>query len=202
MKIINTLFWGRIFIWTATREDDSWQMTDDSPSIWEAITIPKSLHLTVEDWIFNISKSSKKSISHKPDSVSDKSEGHHLSCPVIASGIIAAYPFLLPVNGKSNGPPEPFAGTGIYVALQHARFTRCACYHEQLWALTSHFHPYVALRRHGYFLWHFLFPIDREPAVNRCIALCCPDFPSRINSERWPADRRAKLQDLKLRIQD
>src|SRR5689334_24089466 len=27
------------------------------------------------------------------------------------------------------------------------------------------------------FLWHYLVPVNREPAVNRCVALCCPDFP-------------------------
>src|SRR5690348_5181163 len=36
----------------------------------------------------------------------------------------------------------------------------------------------------GYFLWHCLLPgdlildkITRYPALHRCIALCCPDFP-------------------------
>ena len=29
----------------------------------------------------------------------------------------------------------------------------------------------------GNFLWHSLFPFYRDPAIHRCIALCCPDFP-------------------------
>jgi hypothetical protein len=30
----------------------------------------------------------------------------------------------------------------------------------------------------GNFLWHLLFPNQVEdPAVSRCVALCCPDFP-------------------------
>lgn len=39
--------------------------------------------------------------------------------------------------------------TILYVAFQHARFTRKWCYHQKPWALTPHFqpHPYPRQRR-------------------------------------------------------
>ena len=40
----------------------------------------------------------------------------------------------------SNGPFSAM----VYVAFQHARFTRDPCHHGKPWALTSRFHPYPA----------------------------------------------------------
>ena len=38
----------------------------------------------------------------------------------------------------------------------------------------------------GYFLWHCLSPTSRGPAIHRCIALRCPDFPPRwIGTIAW-----------------
>ena len=37
--------------------------------------------------------------------------------------------------------------------------------------------PVAGMRRGSYFLWHFLLALARHPALNRYIALCCPDFP-------------------------
>ena len=70
----------------------------------------------------------------------------------------------------------------LYMAFQHARFTLPACYQAETWALTPHFHPHHAMHD-SYFLWHCLLAIH-HPAVNRYVALCCPDFPtlSRIGS--------------------
>ena len=65
---------------------------------------------------------------------------------------------------------------GIYMAFQHTRFTHYICYHIQLWALTSHFHPYHAFGVTVIFCGTFSTP-EAWPAVNRCVALCCPDFP-------------------------
>jgi hypothetical protein len=42
---------------------------------------------------------------------------------------------------------------------------------------------YCASTKGGYFLWHCLVPFKRKPAVSRCVALCCPDFPTRFVSE-------------------
>ncbi len=40
--------------------------------------------------------------------------------------------------------------------------------------------------RDGYSLWHCLFPLVRDPAVHRCVALCCPDFPPyAFGVQRW-----------------
>lgn len=35
----------------------------------------------------------------------------------------------------------------------------------------------------GHFLWHCLFPLSQDPALHRCDALSCPDFP-RMNIMR------------------
>lgn len=65
----------------------------------------------------------------------------------------------------------------------------------------------TASHKDGYFLWHsFLFctlrqaclsadrlSVTKQPVVNRCIALSCPDFPPRINTKRQPADRNVKV---------
>ena len=63
----------------------------------------------------------------------------------------------------------------VYVAFQHARFTRAAGYPTTPWALTPRFHPHLS--RGSYFLWHLLWMLSHPPALNRYIALCCPDFP-------------------------
>ena len=124
----------------------------------------------------------KKSISHKPDSVIPIKSGRpsfiwlqHYCCN------LAAYP------SARAGRPQ----TLIYVALQHTRFTRgcillCCTVSSYLT-----FSPSFRRRRNSYFLWHCLLPVilrqaqdDKPPAVNRCVALCCPDFPFRINTER------------------
>jgi len=36
----------------------------------------------------------------------------------------------------------------------------------------------------GNFLWHFLFPQQRDLPVKKYGALCCPDFPLRFPSNR------------------
>ena len=39
--------------------------------------------------------------------------------------------------------------------------------------------PFDVKSNGGNFLWHYLVPVKyQEPAVNRCVALCCPDFPT------------------------
>jgi hypothetical protein len=39
--------------------------------------------------------------------------------------------------------------------------------------------PSIALATEGsHFLWHFLLAVSNQPAIHRCIALCCPDFPT------------------------
>ena len=63
----------------------------------------------------------------------------------------------------------------VYVAFQHARFTRAGSYPPAPWALTPRFHPHLS--RGSYFLWHLLWMFAHPPALNRYIALCCPDFP-------------------------
>jgi hypothetical protein len=106
---------------------------------------------------------------------------HHLSGPCIAAGI-----WLPTLPGTSemivNGPltfhwPQSKLRSrepGIYVAFQHARFTRPANYLPGPWALTPRFQPHPkAVIFCGTLCWRY----SRHPALNRCIALCCPDFP-------------------------
>ena len=68
------------------------------------------------------------------------------------------------------------------MAFQHARFTRRALLHEAVGSYST-FSPLPRMKRDGYFLWHCLYHEARAtmtPALNRYIALCCPDFPSRM----------------------
>ena len=67
----------------------------------------------------------------KPDPVIPiNRDCHHLSVPVITHRDQSAYP----VSRTSS--PQMI----LYVAFQHARFTRKWCHHQKLWAFTPHFH--------------------------------------------------------------
>jgi hypothetical protein len=44
--------------------------------------------------------------------------------------------------------------------------------------LLPHVFTFIPLSQESNFLWHFLLAPKHHPAVSRCIALCCPDFPS------------------------
>jgi len=96
--------------------------------------------------------------------------GYHLSVPKVTNRNQAAYP------PSSN---EPFSGDGI------CGISACKVYPQMMLpskAVGSYptFSPLpsVALAKEGsYFLWHYLFLISQDPAIHRCIALCCPDFP-------------------------
>ena len=71
----------------------------------------------------------------KPDPVIPiNRDCHHLSVPVITHRDQSAYP----VSWTSS--PQ----TILYVAFQHARFTRKWCHHQKLWAFTPHFHLFSA----------------------------------------------------------
>ena len=58
----------------------------------------------------------------------------------------------------------------VYLAFQPTRFIRLSCCQETLCALTTHFHPYLfyIFRAGGYFLRHYLLPINRYPPVRWC----------------------------------
>lgn len=66
----------------------------------------------------------------KPDFV----VSYHLSAPSVTRRVQSAYP---PARASS---PQ----TLVYVAFQHARFTRHGCYHQRPWALTPRFHLFLA----------------------------------------------------------
>lgn len=118
----------------------------------------------------------------KPDSVPSPEGhgGHHLSVPTVAGRDRAAYPSPNPSPEAWTSRPWPHPGgwgPEIYVAFQHARFTPLSRRRDRAWALTPRFHPCRRGSGGGHSLWHFLFPPKRDPAVHRCAALCCPDFP-------------------------
>ena len=107
--------------------------------------------------------------------------GHHLSGLAITGKILL--PTLLRSRFKRDQTSRFQAQ--VYMALQHTRFTQLLYYYNNPWALTSHFHPHPP-SADSYFLWHFLLPVNfqqvkpnKQPALNRCVALCCPDFPLR-----------------------
>ena len=106
---------------------------------------------------------------------------------------LAAYPPLRIVANAANEPPACLSAPAVYVALQHPKFTHPAHYCAGPWALTSHFHPYPPCSRRLFSVALFLSRKIEKPAINRCIALRCPDFPPRINAERQPADRNTKI---------
>jgi len=80
----------------------------------------------------------------KPDSVSSAEafgEGwcdYHLSVPKLTKRDQSAHPVPCPpFGGSRTSRPQAI----LYVAFQHARFTRMYDHSYKLWALTSHFHP-------------------------------------------------------------
>src|SRR3984957_17605346 len=81
----------------------------------------------------------KKLPTCKPDPVPAQlcathkfSGGHHLSGPCITAGI-----WLPTLRHRAGRPRSP-----VYVAFQHARFTRAGSYLPAPWALTPRFHPH------------------------------------------------------------
>jgi len=93
------------------------------------------------------------------------------------SASLAAYPPALPACGRHwTGSPR---GRFIWhCSMQGLPDPSIACRIRRLL-------PYVFILTArsfrsldgGHFLWHCLFPPSRDPAINRCIALSCPDFP-------------------------
>jgi hypothetical protein len=50
--------------------------------------------------------------------------------------------------------------------------------------LLPHIFTLIRQLTDSYFLWHSLLACARHPAVSRCIALCCPDFPPPLPKQR------------------
>src|SRR5688500_14137746 len=70
---------------------------------------------------------------YKPDSVSRLGRNHyHLSAMAVANHLY------LPTLDHQASSTQAV----LYMAFQHARFTRYCRYQQQPWALTPHFHPY------------------------------------------------------------
>lgn len=105
-------------------------------------------------------------------------QGYHLSGPAITNRILLpTLQRLQPYGCNRAGRPPPL----IYMAFQHTRFTHSTDYPMEPWALTPRFHPYPDAGTGTVIFCGTFFPQNfgpAEPAVNRCAALCCPDFPS------------------------
>ncbi len=123
--------------------------------------------------------------------------GYHLSAPAITYRNQSAYP------SASN---EQFSGADL------CGISACKVYPQimlPLNAVSSYltFSPLSCSRWDSYFLWHFLFPTlrqaqDRDPAIHRCIALCCPDFPipPKAGSIAWLVAKFLKELTAKINI--
>lgn len=143
----------------------------------------------------------KNSISHKPDSVTlPHTAGERPSfiwplhycrdlalhfCRDVAPHCCGTLlPTLQPTPKGSGGPPSK---TGICGITAHKVYPSLILLYGTVSSyLTFSSLPSVALAKEGrYFLWHFLLSrfSTGQPAVNRCVALCCPDFPSLIKRD-------------------
>ena len=71
--------------------------------------------------------------AYKPDSVSRISE----TTIIYLRWLLPAHLYLPTLDHQASSPQAV-----LYMAFQHARFTRYCRYQQQLWALTPHFHPY------------------------------------------------------------
>jgi hypothetical protein len=108
---------------------------------------------------------------------------YHLSCPCITTWIYL--PTLQPGPGTGPTDEQP-----VEVGLHG--ISACKVYPPQqlLAAAVSSYLTFSPLprtenSRGSYFLWHYLFlRLSEAPAVSRCIALRCPDFPSHYKMER------------------
>jgi hypothetical protein len=137
------------------------------------------IYVIIDDKVAQFMKGKVKLQACKPDSV----EGLHLSVFTVTCGDQAAYPVTYLINRCWTCRPQKL----LYVAFQHARFTRFNCYQLRPWALTPRFHPHRCFCNGSYFLWHLLSTVARCPAIHRCTALCCPDFPTmKTLSKTWP----------------
>ena len=78
----------------------------------------------------------------KPDSV-PLAGCYHLSAMTVASHLyLPTLGRVAPTMQTKTSRFQP----ALYMAFQHARFTRISPYNEKPWALTPHFHPYPTNR--------------------------------------------------------
>lgn len=110
---------------------------------------------------------------HKPDSVSKLS----FIWPQHYCYDLAAYPGSLPLKAGSDEPPSKNPIRGITAPKVYPY--RMLPNGTVSFYLT--FSPFLrTCILSSYFLWHFLSPaMSGRPAINRWVALRCPDFPWR-----------------------
>jgi hypothetical protein len=108
---------------------------------------------------------------------------YHLSAMAVASHLY------LPTLDHQASSPQAV----LYMAFQHARFTRYCRYQQQPWALTPHFHPYcVCANTNTAVIFCGTFssrqPFDKLRVTKVLllagyVALRCPDFPTSAKAE-------------------
>ena len=123
--------------------------------------------------------SDKKLPTCKPDSVFRKRNGYHLSVPAFTHRDQSAHPPSLPIRSEIERAALQDGIRGI---------SACKVYPPgQLLDRDVGSYPTFSPFPTGcpigsHFLWHWLFPFSRNPAVHRCMALCCPDFPTPLEA--------------------
>jgi len=119
---------------------------------------------------------------------------YHLSVPIITHRDQSAYP-----PTRLSASNEQFSRVGLCGISACKVYPRDMLpYRDVSSYLTFSPLPTPTPPRRGwvssYFLWHYLFPTSRDPALNRCNALCCPDFPP----QRFGRDDSLACSDAKL----
>ena len=114
-----------------------------------------------------------------------RTDDYHLSgCHITATILLPTLPDILRLQKYKRAAYFASRQIGIYVALQHTRFTQNYCYQQFPWALTSRFHPYPP-KVDGNFLWHFLPDQDRDRPLTGVLLFAVRTFlsDSSMNSE-------------------
>ena len=113
--------------------------------------------------------------------VRQATDGYHLSgCCITATILLPTLPVI---------PQKRKCKRAAYNALRHTGFTwHCSTQGLPLITITCNYrellpHVFTLIRQtaDGNFLWHYLpgslIIAAPGPAINRCVALYCPDFP-------------------------
>ena len=113
--------------------------------------------------------------------MTNRQSGYHLSVPMVTHRDQAAYP--VSCSDKSG------LGRAVlqryymwHFSMQGLPVNNVTIKNCELLPHIFNLTPTLSTSGEGegsYFLWHFLlrWPSPKHPALHRCIALCCPDFP-------------------------
>ena len=128
-----------------------------------------------------------------PNPGNQERSGYHLSgCYITATILLPTLPDF--PNARKYKRAAYFTGTGSDPKSRMNRDIHGIAAHkvypsrQLLTGIVSSYLTFSPLscskKQDGNFLWHYLPVVDTGPAVNRCVALCCPDFPPPVSRER------------------